>query len=430
MIRCGLQDWDMFQTNLGVPSQVHAAARAISGGPVYISDRPGECNSVILSSVVLDDGKKRLKSLIPEMVLYIFMLPPPIYCCTTELLLNEMITYFMYIYAGSVPIPAGNALPISRTIFCDPQSDPKTLLTIWNKNPVNGHGVLGAFKIYGSSWDPIKQMYMAIPGNTDGSTAIKGSLFPCDCYSLVKELEQLEDENQKKQVVKVIRMKEEAAGGENNSWDDDDPRKMKDNNVFGDRQLFAMYFFKARKLTVQRLYEAENLAVLNFEVVAVSRVHSLQLTRSGGNHEKNILQWASIGLVNLFNAGGAIVEESFTFTAAKGGRIQQQFINVTLIGRGRFIAYCSKRPIHIYLDGAEVEWSWIENTPLMLQQYESNNNLEDTKDNNDPSRNNESIIPQQYHGGGDVVHHEVPMLEVNISQPYTGLPRRLQCEWD
>ncbi len=60
----------------------------------------------------------------------------------------------------------------------------------------------------------------------------------------------------------------------------------------------------------------------------------------------------------------------------------------------------------------------------MLQQYESKNNLEDTKDNNDSSRNNESIIPQQYHGGGTVIHHEVPMLEVKISQPYTGLPRR------
>ncbi len=71
-------------------------------------------------------------------------------------------------------------------------------------------------------------------------------------HMIIQELEQLEDENQKKQVVKVIRTKEEAGGGENNSWDDDDPRKMKDNNVFGDRQLFAMYFFKARKLTVQR----------------------------------------------------------------------------------------------------------------------------------------------------------------------------------
>ncbi|CAN0263343.1 unnamed protein product, partial [Ectocarpus sp. 4 AP-2014] len=38
---CGLQDWDMFQTNIGDASWMHAASRAVSGGPVYISDRPG-----------------------------------------------------------------------------------------------------------------------------------------------------------------------------------------------------------------------------------------------------------------------------------------------------------------------------------------------------------------------------------------------------
>ncbi|CAM9961822.1 unnamed protein product, partial [Sphacelaria rigidula] len=38
---CGLQDWDMFQTGIGEASWMHAAARAVSGGPVYISDRPG-----------------------------------------------------------------------------------------------------------------------------------------------------------------------------------------------------------------------------------------------------------------------------------------------------------------------------------------------------------------------------------------------------
>ncbi len=75
---------------------------------------------------------------------------------------------------------------------------------------------------------------------------------PVRPYTITQELEQLEEENQTKQVVKVTRMKEEVAGGENNSWDDDDHRKMRDNNVFRERQLFAMYFFKARKLTVQR----------------------------------------------------------------------------------------------------------------------------------------------------------------------------------
>ncbi len=56
------------------------------------------------------------------------------------------------------------------------QSDPNTLLIIWNKNPVNGHGILGTFNIYGSSWNPTKQMYTAIPGNTESSQrVIKGN---------------------------------------------------------------------------------------------------------------------------------------------------------------------------------------------------------------------------------------------------------------
>ncbi len=47
--------------------------------------------------------------------------------------------------------------------------------------------------------------------------------------------------------------------------------------------------------------------MLNFEVAAVSRVHSLQLMRSGANHEECSLKWASIGLVNLLNAGGGTI---------------------------------------------------------------------------------------------------------------------------
>ncbi|CAN0571990.1 unnamed protein product, partial [Ectocarpus sp. 12 AP-2014] len=54
----GVQDWDMFQTGLGGsnPSWFHAAARAISGGPVYVSDRPGQHNADILRKLVLEDG--------------------------------------------------------------------------------------------------------------------------------------------------------------------------------------------------------------------------------------------------------------------------------------------------------------------------------------------------------------------------------------
>eukprot|EP00978_Attheya_sp_CCMP212_P029862 scaffold107652_cov53-Attheya_sp.AAC.2 len=54
-------DWDMFTTTVTAdmtPDMVwiHAIARAISGGPVYLSDKPLETNSAILESLVCKDG--------------------------------------------------------------------------------------------------------------------------------------------------------------------------------------------------------------------------------------------------------------------------------------------------------------------------------------------------------------------------------------
>ncbi|HEX2950332.1 MAG TPA: Sip1-related alpha-galactosidase, partial [Armatimonadota bacterium] len=48
-------DWDMFQSNH--PTAVlHAVARAISGGPVYVSDKPDGHDFAILQKLVLSDG--------------------------------------------------------------------------------------------------------------------------------------------------------------------------------------------------------------------------------------------------------------------------------------------------------------------------------------------------------------------------------------
>ncbi len=69
---------------------------------------------------------------------------------------------------------------------------------------------------------------------------------------MVKELDQLEEVSQKKQVVKVTRMREETGSSVNNSWNGVNLHKTEDNTVFREQQLFAMYLFKARKLTVQR----------------------------------------------------------------------------------------------------------------------------------------------------------------------------------
>jgi raffinose synthase len=48
-------DWDMFQSGHAWGAY-HAAARAVSGGPVYVSDKPGEHDAEVIARLVCSDG--------------------------------------------------------------------------------------------------------------------------------------------------------------------------------------------------------------------------------------------------------------------------------------------------------------------------------------------------------------------------------------
>lgn len=84
-------DWDMFQSTHPCAA-FHAASRAISGGPIYVSDSVGQHDFNLLKSLVLPDG---------------------------TILRCE---YF--------------ALPTRDCLFEDPLHDGKTMLNIWNLNKV------------------------------------------------------------------------------------------------------------------------------------------------------------------------------------------------------------------------------------------------------------------------------------------------------
>ncbi|GAB4849261.1 hypothetical protein Ancab_004065 [Ancistrocladus abbreviatus] len=98
-------DWDMFQSTHPC-AEFHAASRAISGGPIYVSDSVGKHNFELLKSMVLPDG---------------------------SILRCE---YY--------------ALPTRDCLFVDPLHDGKTMLKIWNLNKFTG--VLGAFNCQGGGW--------------------------------------------------------------------------------------------------------------------------------------------------------------------------------------------------------------------------------------------------------------------------------------
>ncbi|MFQ6665944.1 hypothetical protein Gotur_032480 [Gossypium turneri] len=98
-------DWDMFQSSHPC-AEFHAASRAISGGPIYISDTVGNHNFALLKRLVLPDGS--------------------ILRCQ----------YY--------------ALPTRDCLFEDPLHDGKTMLKIWNLNKYTG--VMGAFNCQGGGW--------------------------------------------------------------------------------------------------------------------------------------------------------------------------------------------------------------------------------------------------------------------------------------
>ncbi|XP_071692273.1 galactinol--sucrose galactosyltransferase [Rutidosis leptorrhynchoides] len=98
-------DWDMFQSTHPC-AEFHAASRAISGGPIYVSDAVGNHNFDLLKKLVLPNG---------------------------SILRCE---YY--------------ALPTRDCLFEDPLHDGKTMLKIWNLNKYNG--VIGAFNCQGGGW--------------------------------------------------------------------------------------------------------------------------------------------------------------------------------------------------------------------------------------------------------------------------------------
>ncbi|XP_062221067.1 galactinol--sucrose galactosyltransferase-like [Phragmites australis] len=100
-------DWDMFQSTHPCAS-FHAASRAVSGGPVYVSDAVGQHNFALLRRLALPDG---------------------------TILRCE-----------------GYALPTRDCLFRDPLHDGRTMLKIWNVNRFAG--VVGVFNCQGGGWSP------------------------------------------------------------------------------------------------------------------------------------------------------------------------------------------------------------------------------------------------------------------------------------
>ncbi|CAN8252431.1 unnamed protein product [Cochlearia groenlandica] len=113
-------DWDMFHS-VHPAAEYHASARAISGGPIYVSDAPGKHNFDLLKKLVLPDGT---------------------------------------ILRARLP-----GRPTRDCLFTDPARDGVSLLKIWNMNKYTG--VLGVYNCQGAAWSSTERKNIFHQTKTD-----------------------------------------------------------------------------------------------------------------------------------------------------------------------------------------------------------------------------------------------------------------------
>ncbi|KAK9130633.1 hypothetical protein Sjap_011120 [Stephania japonica] len=131
-----IPDWDMFHS-LHPTAEYHASARAISGGPIYVSDEPGKHNFELLRKLVLPDGS---------------------------------------ILRARLP-----GRPTRDCLFTDPTRDGVSLLKIWNMNKHNG--VVGVYNCQGAAWSSVEKKNMF---HQTGAEALTGAVNARDVHLIAE----------------------------------------------------------------------------------------------------------------------------------------------------------------------------------------------------------------------------------------------------
>ncbi|XP_044464769.1 probable galactinol--sucrose galactosyltransferase 6 [Mangifera indica] len=270
-------DWDMFHS-LHPAAEFHGSARAISGGPIYVSDAPGKHNFELLKKLVLPDGS---------------------------------------ILRARLP-----GRPTRDCLFSDPARDGVSLLKIWNMNKYTG--VLGVYNCQGAAWNT------AARKNTFHQTknnALTGQIRGRDVHLI-------------------------AEAAVDTDWTGD----------------CAVYSHGTGEL-ITLPYNAAlpvSLKVLEHEIFTVTPIKVLAPGFS----------FAPLGLINMFNAGGAIDGLFYELKGRvklleveNGGEVDgtrvENYSNelvanvyMEVKGCGKFGAYSSAKPIRCIVDSNEVQFHY------------------------------------------------------------------------
>ncbi|KAK4479519.1 hypothetical protein RD792_015035 [Penstemon davidsonii] len=257
-----LPDWDMFHS-LHPAAEYHGSARAISGGPVYVSDAPGKHNFDVLKKLVLPDGS---------------------------------------ILRARLP-----GRPTKDCLFSDPSRDGVSLLKIWNMNKYTG--VLGVYNCQGAAWNSIERKNTF---HQTKSEAITG-------YVRGRDVHHISD----------VAL--------DSNWDG----------------TVALYSHKTGDLLTLPYNVAMpvSLKVLEHEIFTVTPVKVLVPGFS----------FAPIGLVDMFNASGAIEGLEYDVKENEGVAV----VSMEVKGCGRFGVYSSGKPRKCTVESSVVEFEYDSGSGLV-----------------------------------------------------------------
>ncbi|XP_051113918.1 probable galactinol--sucrose galactosyltransferase 6 [Andrographis paniculata] len=288
-----LPDWDMFHS-LHPAAEYHGSARAISGGPVYVSDAPGKHNFEILKKLVLPDGS---------------------------------------ILRATLP-----GRPTKDCLFSDPARDGVSLLKIWNMNKHTG--VLGVYNCQGAAWNDVERRNTFHQTKSD---AITGYVRGRDVH-----------------LISTVAVDPD--------WDGS----------------VALYSHRTGEVITlpHNVAMPVSLKVLEHEIFTVTPVKSL----APG------FEFAPFGLINMFNAGGAV--EGLKYEVKAGGRLSEAengyridgngdgvgvenasadpvaIVLIEVKGCGVFGAYSSAEPRKCTVGSVEVEFGYDAATRLATVKLE------------------------------------------------------------
>lgn len=356
-----LPDWDMFHsyapTSPSTPA-LHAAARAVSGGPVYVSDAPGCHGFDVLKQLVLPDGGV-LRALLP-------------------------------------------GRPTRDCLFTDVMRDNVTLMKVWNANALTG--VVGAFNLQGASWDRTKRRFVM---HSNAEKKLKTTVRVSDVEIYKKLLMTCMDEEAYIDHHEPVDVVPRGKGNKN----DKDGYSMnghlekgveEEQKLFRRRQLtpargcdFVAYVNKTNQLHRLSPSSVDDMSALGVDV-ALDRSQAAIVTFAPVCRHKGI-EFAPVGLINMLNGGGAITSieaeteldsgrSSSTATVlSDAGSATDSYADlvsgelsasayqqgapdaagmprfvVGVRGRGTLLVLCSVKPVQCQVEGYDVSFYWKE----------------------------------------------------------------------